>query len=680
MTLANSVVAKLSVAFVALATAFVLAAPAQAQMTEDEMQGEIDRLTSLIEQLTSSLGGDTAVVTGGNTSSVCPYTWTRSLNMGATGMDVMKLQQFLNSNDLTRVAATGVGSAGMETEYYGPMTGAAVAKFQELNRDAILTPLGLVNSTTYFGPSTMAEANAQCASAPVVVDDTMDDDADDAADDDAADDDDDTDSKELGDGEGSINSIDEVSADESSLEEGKTQGLFAFTVEIEGDVEIDRLDVYLDSADADSESSNADDYFEGAELWVDGDKVADLDVSDFDEDEYGNVDVVTGDDDEYRLRFSGLGLVFEDGDEPEFQIALEAIGNVDGDDETETWGFDEPSFRFVDGEGFTDSYSDSSVEDTFGLDEEEMAELDITKSSESKSATTLEVDNDDDSEEHEIFVVNIEEQNGVDVTINEITMTASTTEGDVTSTIDEVILYVDGDEVGSDSPTAAGALTFDKLGIELDGEEDVDITAAVVFKGTDGYSEGDEVFLTFNAVTEAEDANGNDEDEITGSNPTDFDSDTFSLRSDGIALTLVDVTATEDTKTVSNSDVEYGTFVFEIEVMAFGDNFYMDEDEANVDYDVLVDGVALSALELAASSSAALDISGADDAVTADYKISKGDTVTLTFTVETATDISGTTKVRVNGVDYSAADDANEELTEDATPATDWTSSSLILN
>ncbi len=117
MTVTNTVASKLFVGFVAIAMALSLVAPAQAA-TEAEMQAQIDQLMATINALQSQLG-QSAGTTGGSSASVCPYVWTRSLSTGSTGADVLALQQFLNSDAATMVAATGVGSAGMETDYYG---------------------------------------------------------------------------------------------------------------------------------------------------------------------------------------------------------------------------------------------------------------------------------------------------------------------------------------------------------------------------------------------------------------------------------------------------------------------------------------------------------------------------------------------------------------------------------
>lgn len=98
-------------------------------------------------------------------NTVCPYEWSRSLGHGSVGFDVMNLQKFLNSDPDTKLAISGVGSSGFETQYYGPLTQNAVARFQQKYSAEILLPLGLTKPTGYFGPSTRLEANQQCLSA-----------------------------------------------------------------------------------------------------------------------------------------------------------------------------------------------------------------------------------------------------------------------------------------------------------------------------------------------------------------------------------------------------------------------------------------------------------------------------------------------------------------------------------
>src|SRR3989344_7520359 len=123
MTITNNFVARALVAFVAVATVITLSTPFARAQSADDLQAMINDFLAQVAALQGQVG-----LGGTSASGICPYTWTRTLNTGASGADVMKLQQFLNGDATTRVAASGVGSVGAETEYYGPLTGAAVAK------------------------------------------------------------------------------------------------------------------------------------------------------------------------------------------------------------------------------------------------------------------------------------------------------------------------------------------------------------------------------------------------------------------------------------------------------------------------------------------------------------------------------------------------------------------------
>ncbi len=123
----------------ALATFAVFTMPAGAA-TVEELQAQISALLAQITALQSQLAN-----TGGTTSGGALYNWTRDLTLGSTGADVKALQQFLNGHG-AQVAASGAGSAGNESEYFGQLTKAALATFQAAN--------GISPAVGYFGPIT----------------------------------------------------------------------------------------------------------------------------------------------------------------------------------------------------------------------------------------------------------------------------------------------------------------------------------------------------------------------------------------------------------------------------------------------------------------------------------------------------------------------------------------------
>ena len=90
--------------------------------------------------------------------------FTKNLSLGATDSQVIALQQALNRDPTTLVAASGPGSPGNETDYFGPLTKAAVIRFQEKYAGEVLTPAGLTKGSGYVGSYTRAKLSAISAS------------------------------------------------------------------------------------------------------------------------------------------------------------------------------------------------------------------------------------------------------------------------------------------------------------------------------------------------------------------------------------------------------------------------------------------------------------------------------------------------------------------------------------
>ncbi|OGG41334.1 hypothetical protein A3A21_04285 [Candidatus Jorgensenbacteria bacterium RIFCSPLOWO2_01_FULL_45_25b] len=127
--------------------------PTASAATIEELQAQIAQLLLQITALQVQISGGGAVTTGA--SSSCNF--TRDLTAGSKGADVKCLQQTLNANG-NKVAETGAGSPGNETEYFGPATRKALAAWQAAK--------GISPAVGYFGPKTRTAVGS--AVSPVV--------------------------------------------------------------------------------------------------------------------------------------------------------------------------------------------------------------------------------------------------------------------------------------------------------------------------------------------------------------------------------------------------------------------------------------------------------------------------------------------------------------------------------
>ncbi len=150
----------------ALITSFALvatlAAPLASAMTEEEMR---ELIADLQEQV-NILQGKIAALTGEPVETVpvfdhipAGFTFETNLSLGSSGDDVKYLQIVLNADTATRLAASGVGSPGQETSYFGPLTQSAVIKFQEKYADEVLAPHDITAGTGFVGTTTRAKLN-----------------------------------------------------------------------------------------------------------------------------------------------------------------------------------------------------------------------------------------------------------------------------------------------------------------------------------------------------------------------------------------------------------------------------------------------------------------------------------------------------------------------------------------
>jgi hypothetical protein len=669
MTIAKDFAAKASVALVAAAMVFTSFAPAAKAQSMDSLLAQIAALTAQIEALK---GGNMG---GGSGAAVCPYTWTRDLRTGATGADVKALQQFLNSDADTRVAATGAGSAGMETETFGPMTATAVSKFQTKYRADILAPNGLVAPTGTFGPSSRNKANALCVATTGGGEDDM------GGDDDSAggDDEDDTTDADLS-GEGTLDTFEMDDASDNDIEEGSEEEVVGeITMEAtDGDIEVDRITFEINDGSVANTEPDAWDVFEAFSLWVDGEMIAEFDASD--EDNYL-------DEDDGEFRFSGLGLVLREDEEVEVMVAATVAGTVDGADGAATardWVLTATAVRYFDADGVSDDDRTTDELPTatanFEIVEEgDGEELKFALADSNPDESDIIVDSDDTTKDVVIMEYTMEaEESDIDIDTLKVKITTvnSTSSSDV---IDDVYLKIDGKEFDAEnSASTTGNVTTFEFDIDDDvtvaeGEE-VMVEVVVDLKSQENgnvtrYSNGTTIMAEVGGtevdLTVAEGAENLGASELTGS----AIGETHTLLAAGVTDTKI--TTDQD----GGGDSAVGTFTFEVELKAIEENVYIS---------TTTSATALTAgpfrMTVVGGTATSSYIVQSDATVESGYfRINDGATETFTITVSVDPLAAGSFYVILDDVRFRIVDPGAANRTFDFTPQSNFDTSAVSI-
>lgn len=656
MTIAKDFVAKALVAFVALAMIFTTYTPAAQAQSAEDLQAMINQLLAQITSLQSQVGQGSATASG--------YTWTRDLSQGSTGADVRELQKFLNSDPDTRVAATGVGSAGMETEYYGPATAAAVSKFQVKYRADILSPSGLVNPTGYFGPSSRAKANAQ--NTPVVVipvdpNDGNDDDNNGGS------------TPGLSSSEAELKSFNLRAGDYTEVEEGRADVAVAeveFDVE-DGDARVDRLDVWFDRSQV-TGSADEDPWrvFREVSIWVDGEKVASKRVDSRND---WSRNVATDRD---RIRFTGLDIVYREDDRAEIIIAVTSQTSVQ-DPVNAKWQVIVPDYgiRARDGAGIDQTIGDTAqnVQFTIARDGKD-DEVRVRKASSDPAATVLELEDDKTSNYLTVFAFELDTRDSTsDIEINKLTLNAQVSSSTLKDLASDIRLRADG-RTYSRSSTTANVVDFNfndgELVIDRGGRVVVEVL--VRFNALKPGDAGTTLSMSLNSngIT-AEGARTLQSNDISGG----ATGETHTLITEGLRFVKKSLTSTRIPGS-GNNPVDSAEFTLVVDVTAVGEQFFIEDDAAAFAATVLRNGTTTG---VSGASTTKTMTSNANKEQNR-FRIDEGQT--RTFTLKVTYRPSGDAmnfRTQFNSLTFYDAPAAGTSKTQTFTPVSEYRSDDVTI-
>ncbi len=682
---------KLAAAFVALAMVSGLAFAFAAQRAHANTFSDLIKAlvaAGVIDQSKEAAALAAASSMGGSSSVSMSCNFTTNLKTGSTGADVMNLQKFLNSMSDTMVAASGAGSKGMETSYYGPATAAAVSKFQVKYAANILAPLGLTSGTGFFGASTRAKANSLCA----VSDDSGDDsDADDDADDDTT--------GGTGD-EASLEDYDDLNdpSNETVQEGDEDQKVFGFKFDVEdANLTVERVDVSFEADDDASYDDQPWKYFDSVSLYYGDEKIAEEDAgSKSDWNETSSSNDPTSDDATtytYKMRFSGLDADVDMGDTAKFYVAVTMKSALDSDQEGQTWNVfvDGSDIRGVDEAGVDqytgDNGSTISQYKTFTVEAAGTGEeLVFTLASSNPDASTIEVDTTNATKDQTILVFNIKaKEHDIEITSLPIRFTVGSG-ATFAEVVSSVTLDVDGTEYtdyttasSSGNQYASTTFTFDSGELVIDQDDTVTAKVIVDFNKQSGnYANGQTISAALTATTEVDEVEAEGADNLLAAGLTGTAlGETHTLYTEGIAADIKSITPTKTAGDNNANDV--GDYKFVVDVTAFGNTFYISSTSSYAFVAHVEDGAgsAVSATtSTTTQSTATVESSSA-------WRIDEGSTKSFTVisSLNPAAPLSsGYYRMELDSILYGTTAAVPYGLTHTLSPDSSYESGSLYLN
>lgn len=415
----------------AIAGLIIAPAPAQADAISD-LQATIDALQAQLNDALAQL-----VALGGGVGGVgVSCTFTRALSPGSTGADVQCLQRYLNDAGNT-VAASGVGSAGNETQYYGSLTTAAVGAWQDANGVAYGAYRG------YFGPVSQAKYNALSAGGtpgdPVT--------------------------PPSGGAEGNLTvTLESTPSSGTDVNEGETLTVVSYKVKAtESSLILQRVDLKF--------NARAWLYLDSVAIYADGSLVKEIAAT---EANFTEVTVSSN----YSLRFGNLSVNIPEDGQVIISVKVTVIASLPSASDKDAIGITAlaNAFRAIDESGLN-QYSSVLSAKTFDAKVLNTGTLEITANADNPTARPVMINETAQTTGVVLLRVNIKAKNN-DVIIRTIRVNAAN--GSTTGPIDTLWLYEGDTLLSSTGSITSATSTF----AEVDLTIPKDTTKTLTVKGT----------------------------------------------------------------------------------------------------------------------------------------------------------------------------------------------------
>ena len=574
----------------ALAISLVAVGSANAQ-TAEELQAQIAQLQAMIAQLTSQLG-TTSTTTTGTTSipAVCSgITFTRNLTIGSRGADVKCLQALLNQDPATQLAATGAGSPGQETDYFGPITKAAVIKFQEKYASEVLTPLGLTKGTGYVGNATIAKLNSILSSASVVPTTptytptptpettyyppvTGEEEEEEEEEEEG-----------LSGGEGNIMNWETLGdpSDEEVEEGDSNHKVLGVSFKADGsDLKLNRVKVYFGKESGDG-SYRPWSYFKKVSLYLGDEKIAEKDADQDNWSEYSASSVGLSNKG-YSMTFTGLNEIIREGDEAELYVAVTANDDIDSKNENTVWKvwIPENGIRFTDAAGLN-VYNDTEADETFTVQESTNAAVKLSYETSENGDRVVDVDDKTSTDNVEVLRFKIQSKNNesllTDLTVKLEAKKANGSSNDASNLVSRLKLYKGNTLVKTKTVSSeATSVTFDSIDLTLpeDSKETFTIKADFKAMGTDKKYEGSYIKLTIGKSDLTVENNSGDIISTSGISGTVTGGKIYAFAS-GIGVLANEKIDPKVTDPLQSGDKGQAKFYIKFTVNAFDNDIYI---------------------------------------------------------------------------------------------------------